>query len=87
MLTYSLSQAENSVSLEDLVQQILKNRSEGVDDATTRGDLISMGYDTALIDQAFSKADEKKRSWLWPVVIGGGAVVLIGIAAVAGRRR
>lgn len=98
MLTYSLSQDESTEVVQQVVAFIIANRGEGIDDATTKADLLRMGHDEATINAAFAQlpagtssngngsSSSKKPAWLWPAIIGGGAAVLIGIA-VATRRR
>jgi hypothetical protein len=99
MLTYSLSQNEVTTALQNVVAFIIANRSEGIDDATTKADLIRMGHSEAEVNQAFAQLPSgtekngngngngapKKRPWLWPAVIGASLVGVIGIVAIARR--
>ena len=97
MLTYSLSQDENSAEeLEDVVAFIVENRKEGIADATTKADLLRMGHEEAIVNQAFAqlqastnqsngKNGKSKKPWLWPA-IGIGAIGLIGAVVLITRK-
>jgi hypothetical protein len=79
-----------------LVEFIIEYRKQGKTDAEIRKLFVEeYGDDPAAVDAAFKQVDAmakegdappaKKRKWLWPVVIGGGAAVLIGLFALSRR--
>jgi hypothetical protein len=82
-----------------LVEYIIEYRKQGKTDAEIRKMFIeTYGDDPAAVDAAFKLVDKmaeegeapppkKQPKWLWPVVIGGGAAVLIGLGALALRGR